>query len=174
MKYFILSCMFCCSVLISNAQLTRSETIKYIHDKINDTEFLKRTYDSQFTYTLTDLSFKTSTTYPNKIVLAYKRNFSDNTSDFQEYTFLPQYISSFEKYTEKAGDAVGLMKVVFTGANVGDYFKSTNSNIKYSSNNFLIIPYLQGDPIHYERLTKALQHLKTISLEILGNDPFVN
>ncbi|MEE1885618.1 hypothetical protein [Pedobacter flavus] len=174
MKYFILSCFILCSVLNSHAQLTRSETIKYIHDKINDTEFLKRTYDSQFTYTLTDLSFKTSSSQPNKIVLSYKRNFSDNTIDYQEFTLLPQYISSFEKSTEKAGDAVGLMKVIFTGPNVASYFKSTNSTIYYTSKNHIFIPYLQGDPIHYERLMKALQHLKTISLEILGNDPFVN
>ncbi len=174
MKTFFLSCLLCCAALISNAQLTRSETIKYIQDKINDAEFLKRTYDEKFTYNFTELKFKQDPTYIDKIQFSRKRNFSDNTADTQESTFLPQYITSIEKSTEKAGDAVGLMIVNFTAANVADYFKSTTSNITYSSKRAIHIPYLQGDPLHYERLMKAFLHLKEVSIEALGEDPFVN
>lgn len=175
MKKIIISALLLIwSVGTSAQQLTKDQTIAYILEKLKETVDLKLTYNDKYTYTLSDIEFKKDPKNKNKIIFNYKRNFSDNTSDRTYISFFPIYISSVSIGEGKAGDAVARFRLYFTGKNTTNDFFDSEGDRDMSSEHVFYLPYLLGDALHYERLSKALMHLKDIYIKELPRDPFVN
>lgn len=172
-RFFILSILIAISSNLLAQDLTKDQTITYLSEKIRETEDLKRTYSSEYTFTHVEIQFKKSTNNPNRVYFQYKRNFSDNTKDISKYEFFPQYIESVVKNDGKPGDAVAYLEVNFTGKNAISEFTGTLGKYQKSSIKTLYIPYLIADALHYERISKALLHLRDVTIATMEPDIFI-
>jgi len=156
----------------SFAQLSLSETISYIDNKLKETADLKRTYNSQYTYILSGLKFSTHSTNKNKVVLSFNRAFSDNTSDELQYIFDPTHISEVTIKSDTNTEAVGMMVVRFVGETVIDRQKATK--LTETTTKSFTFPYLRTDKLNAERLIKAFLLLKDLYNAKKSPDPFLN
>ena len=172
-RYIILAVLLVVSSNLLAQSLTRDQTITYLLEKLKETEDLKRTYSSEFTYTHINIQFKKSSTNANRVLFQYERNFSDNTKDKSKFEFFPQYIKSVEKNEGKPGDAVAFLVVNFTAKNSVHEFTSTSGRFEKDSVESLVIPYLIADALHFERMSKALLHLRDVTIASMAPDPFV-
>jgi hypothetical protein len=157
----------------SFAQLSINETINYIDKKILETADLQRTYNDQYTYTLSGLDFGTDAGNKDKVIMGYNRKFSDNTSDELQYIFDPTHISSVEMSVDSYKDAVGLITVRMIGKTLISK-QRINGTVTDTNKEFFTFPYLRTDPLNFERLKKALFHLKELYAAKKGPDPFAN
>lgn len=172
-RYFVLAVLVIMSSNLFAQNLTKDQTITYILEKLKETENLRRTQDAENKFTHFNIQFKKSPTNPNRIIFQYQRNFEDKCKDKIKFEFFPQYIKSVEKYSATTGDAVAYLVVRFTGRNA--VYESTDEDqqvIKVAANSMLI-PYLIADALHYERISKALLHLRDVTIASMAPDPFV-
>lgn len=156
----------------SFGQLSLSETINYIDNKLKETSDLKRTYSSQYTYILSGLKFSAYAGNKNKVVLSYNRAFSDNTNDEFQYIFDPTHLSDVTIKSVADEDAVGLLLLNFNKETVIQRQKSNKLN--ETTKNVLPFPYLKTDKLNAERLTKAFLLLKDLYKAKKGADPFAS
>lgn len=156
----------------SFGQLSLTETITYLDNKLKETSDLKRTYSSQYTYILSGLKFSAYAGNKNKVELSYKRAFSDNTNDEFKYIFDPTDISEITVKSVADEDAVGLLLLNFTKETVIE--KQKSDKLKERTKNVLPFPYLKTDKLNAERLTKAFLLLKDLYKAKKGSDPFAS
>lgn len=158
--------------LKSSAQLSLSETISYIDNKLKETADLKRTYNSQYTYILSGLKFSTYPANKNKVMLSFSRAFSDNTSDELQYIFDPTHISEVAIKSDTNTEAVGMMVVRFIGETAIDRQKT--SKLTETTTTSFTFPYLRTDKLNAERLIKAFLLLRDLYKAKKTPDPFLN
>lgn len=164
--------LFFLSTTNVSAQVSYDRTITYIESSLENLEDISRVYDEKFTYYLTDFTFAYYATDRNRIIMKYKRVFSDNTSDKFQYIFNPKHIVSISKLTEKSTDGFFFAQVQLTGP-LGIKVVTTDVDVESSISTFNI-PYISGDTKSFLRLKAALENLKLISLVRDSNDPFAN
>lgn len=156
----------------SFGQLSLSETINYIDNKLKETSDLKRTYNAQYTYILSGLKFSTYATNKNKVSLSFSRAFSDNTKDELQYIFDPTHISEITIGSDANTEAVGMLILNFIGQTV--IYRQKGSKLTEITTSSVTFPYLKTDKLNAERLIKAFLLLKDLYKAKKGPDPFVN
>ena len=155
-----------------NAQLSYDATITYVKKSLVELEELSRKYNDQYTYYLTNFQFAPYATDNNRVIMKYKRVFSDNTSDVFQITFNPKHIVSITKMTESTTNGFHFAQVTLTGP-LALKIVTNNSDVETSEKTFTI-PYVAGDPKAFLRLKAAIENLKTLSLRRDSYDPFAN
>ncbi len=155
------------------AQLSGAETISYIQKKMIETAELRRIFNSSLSYQPVELVFGYDAASKDKLILGYKRKFSNNNSDELQYIFDPSHISSVDLYVDTVAQVVGMVDIKFIGKTV-IFRQRTNGEVKDVSQSAFLIPFLKIDPLNFQRLKMALFHLKEIYAGKKGPDPFAN
>ena len=155
------------------SQLSTNETINYLDKKLAECEDLQRTYNDEYTYIITGLSFGIDGSNASKVILSYNRKFSDGTADELQYIFDPTHISEVVMKEDSYKDAVGMIALRFTGKTMITK-QRVNGKVTDTPGDAFTFPYLRTEPINFERFKKALMHLKSLYAAKKGTDPFAN
>lgn len=175
MKFRLLFLAFTLIATTSFAQqLSIDETINYIQKKARETKDLSRTYNDKLTYRISDVGFGRDKENVNKVILQYTRNFSDNTTDKLQYIFDVTHLSSLSLTSDPTTtEVVGMLDMKFVGNSVL-LKKSTNGNVEDSNKSSFLMPYFKIDPLNFQRLKLAFDHLKESFAAKKAPDPFAN
>lgn len=182
MKATILSLLLMVS-LNSFAQLTKSETINYINERLAEVE-------GHYTYTtvnksngekeevkfkITKIQFGTEIGKKNSLFVRYSRDYEstnyldDEVTDF----FNPSKIQSISVAEDKFKTPAGYLIISLTGKVGLRMFKNSNKETTDSFQNFAIY-FLQGDTTLADRLKKAFLYLSSLYKAEEAKDPFAN
>jgi hypothetical protein len=182
--------LFCC--IIANASMAQSapsknETIEYIRKKVTETNGYQLLWNNGTVDFIHDAIFyDTWATYENgKYNIRY--NYKDNYWYHNNFEFKPEFISSVtEASTNTASNSsVGFIAINFSntlvkkkvlynshgGSTYINEYAFTRTMKEDSNVNVVYLPYLKQDPTAFERLKKAILHLKTF---YISKDPFAN
>jgi hypothetical protein len=162
-----------CSIHTFAQQLSINETIAYLDKKLNETAELQRTFNDKFTYRPTKMGIGYQAGNRDKLILYYTRTFSDNTTDDLQYIFDPTHISTINISQDSYKDAVGMIAISFVSKTV-IYKQKANGNVTDVNKDSFLIPYLNVDPLNFERIKRAFFHLKELYAGKKAPDPFAN
>lgn len=167
----------------SFAQLSKSETINYINERLAEVE-------GHFTYTtvnkangekeevkfkITKIQFGTEIGKKNSLYVKYARDYEstnyldDEVTDF----FNPAKIQSITVAEDKFKTPAGYLIISLNGKVGLRIFKNSNKETTDSFQNFAIY-FLQGDTTMADRLKKAFFHLSSLYKAEEAKDPFAN
>jgi hypothetical protein len=183
---FILA-MTIAAFAVAQSAVSKAETIDYIKKRVTETRGYQLIWEDGTTHFINDVYFsETSATYENgKYNMRY--NYKDNSWYYNSYSFKPEFIISVTEGSSNtaSNSSVGFIAIKFSntlvkkkvlyyyhnGSNfVNDYGFSSkeqeNKNV-----DIVFLPYLKQDPTAFERIKKAIMHLKELCK---SNDPFAN
>ena len=185
---FILFLSIC--TVTSNAQTspTLYETIEYIDKRVKETQGHQVKWKSGTHEYLVEASFFTGSSVYKIGKYRYLYQSKDNTWASHYFTFKPEHISSVvDGSSNTTSDSpVGFITINFSNNlvkqdsrnwyhngnayAVGDHYFN-NSYAKQGNVSHMYIPYLKQDATAFDRISKAIMHLKKLSQK---HDPFAD
>ncbi len=183
---FILS-MTITAIAVAQSALSKEETIDYIKKRVTETSGYQLTWANGTTEFIHDVYFsETWAIYENgKYNMRY--SYKDNSWYHNRYDFKPEFITSVIEGSSNtaSNSSVGFIAIKFSNTLVKKkvhYYYHNGSNFlndygfssKEQENknvDIVFLPYLKQDPTAFERIKKAIMHLKELCK---SNDPFAN
>ena len=166
---------------------TLSETIAYIDKRVKETQGHQVKWKSGINEYLVESAFYSSSSIYRIGKYRYLYITKDNTWASHYFTFKPEHISSVtEGSTNTTSDSpVGFITINFANNlvkqdsrnwyhNGSIYSDQVSFNNRYSTQgnvSHLYIPYLKQDATAFDRISKAIMHLKKLSQK---DDPFAD
>ncbi|RZL54297.1 MAG: hypothetical protein EOO93_20185 [Pedobacter sp.] len=126
------------------------------------------------TYTISNTSFGVSNKYKNKVTFSFDRKFTNGSSDRLVRSFDPTHIVDIVPGEVVKNDAVGFVRISLLGETFISWQKTVGLPEKYSYQSSFTFPFLIAESINFERVKKALLHLKKLYVDSKLRDPFVN
>jgi len=161
--FVILLTLFSISAISqTNTLLSKEETINYINKKVQEAIGHERIWGSKgSSEKVLECGFKKIYSGEN-----IKYEYKDGPYSFV-VEFNPAHIKTLQDITVNGNKIVGNILIVL----IGQTAKSTESG-KLESVNYITMVYLKSDPDNYNRISKALLHLR--DLYKAEDDPFDN
>lgn len=163
------------------------ETVDYIHKRVSETIGHQLKWKTGLNQFIIDASFTSVNTMYKNGKNKYMYRTKDNTWDSHYYSYKPEHIISV---TEASANTTNDSPVGFIGINfisnlvkedsrnwyhggglgLADYYYN-NASLVNGNVSTIFIPYLKQDPTAFERIKKAILHLKALTAD---KDPFAN
>ncbi len=182
---FILS-MTIAAIGVAQSAISREETIDYIKERVTETRGYQLIWADGTTEFILDVYFSEAMARYANGKYNEKYNYKDNYWNDNFYNFKPEFIISVTEGSSStaSNSSVGFIAIKFSntlvkkkdryyyhnGSNfLNEYgfpFKDQDKNV-----DIVFLPYLKQDPTAFERIKKAIMHLKELCK---SNDPFAN
>jgi hypothetical protein len=182
----LLALLFQTNLLAQKAP-TFYETIDYINKRVVETVGHQLKWKSGLSQYIIDASFYNGGSSYNEGKYKYRYSKKDNTWYSHYYSFKPEHIISVAEGSANTttDSPVGFISISCVknlvkeesrswyhyGGSYVDQSAFHNSTVNIGNVSTVYIPYLKQDPTAFERIKKAILHLKSLSAD---SDPFAN